>query len=960
MLRSKHVLVWIGAAAAALALACFEPERPAAVTVRPATAMLDAVGDAKRLTAKATDKDGQEMTDVIFTWASSAPTVATVDSEGTVTAVAPGTSDVSATAAGVSGTARVSVAQVASKVEATSGAEQTGTVAQPLPQQIVVRVRDRLDHAIPGVAVTFTVSANGGTVTPSSGTTGPDGQLSATWTLGTAAGSFQATANVVAGAILTATFNAKANPGPANNLAKAAGDNQFGFQGTRLAQLVAVRVRDQYGNGVPSHAVQFSAPAGNGTVDSAIAFSDSSGVARSGWVMPSTPGIDTVELQVASLSGAGAPLLGSPATFTAIAHNVRVTGWSPGTLGEGQPATVTGSGFDAGNTRNVVTVDGVAAAVTGATATDLNVTVPAYDCRPARNVAVQVTVAGIPAAPVSVPLNPALAALNLTVGQQTIVSDPAQFCFQFGTQVAEEAYLIGVQSTSEAASTITPITLIATGTGTGGAAPAPRVPPQQGPLPLRDARLMQRWERYRAAELRQRALDRQMFPQLRASAGRAARQGAAIAAVVPDSAKVGDTLQVRVSTGSCTVNYKEITTVVQAKGATGFFLADITNPAGGFTATQFTGFSEQYDAKIYPVDVAQFGAPADRDANGRIVIVVTKEVNKLGPLGFTTSCDLSDRASYPASNEGEFFYVAAPDPTGAVGDTLDLAFATENFPDVLAHEFVHVIQFARRAAAGAPQFLDTWVAEGQAVLGEEVVGHTILGNAGGANYGLDHVITAQGRFLPWYAAGFVGLGFYFGWDPITVRTNPNGSVANAPWECTFLSTDYGPCVGDLEIYGPSWSLLRHLSDRYGPTHIGGEAGIQKAIIESPETGFAMLRSVIGVSADTLLAHWAAMLFVDDITENWGTLAPALSLASWNLDNVFYGNAYGYAYYSSGRLKPVAVSFSTFSNSANVRAASAYYSVIHGSNRLPVAVKARGASGTGFLPSTMRYWIVRVQ
>ncbi|MBI2537962.1 MAG: hypothetical protein HYW06_13575, partial [Gemmatimonadetes bacterium] len=144
----------------------------------------------------------------------------------------------------------------------------------------------------------------------------------------------------------------------------------------------------------------------------------------------------------------------------------------------------------------------------------------------------------------------------------------------------------------------------------------------------------------------------------------------------------------------------------------------------------------------------------------------------------------------------------------------------------------------------------------------------------------------------------------------------------------------------------------------------GEAGIQKAIIEHPQTGLAMLEAVIGVRVDTLLAQWAAMLYVDDITDTWATQSPTLSLASWDLDDVYYGTyplgQFVYSMYTSSRLTPVILAYETFSASANVRAASTYYAVISGANRLPTAVKARDASGTGMLPSTMRYWIVRIQ
>lgn len=932
------------------------------ITVTPATVTMDAIGDSRQLTAKATDKDGKELTGVLISWESSAQAVVTVDDAGKITAVAPGSADVTASAGGVSGKATVTVAQVVSKVEPASGAQQTGTVGQALPQQLVVRVRDRLDNPIQGAAVSFSVQTNGGTVSPAGGNTGADGQLAATWTLGTTKGTFQVSATAAGGA-QSAVFSATANPGPANNLTKVSGDNQFGLQGTKLAQLVAVRVRDQYGNGVPSHAVQFSTSPGNGTPDSTVAFTDTSGIARSGWFMPGAVG--TVTLQAAALSAAGAPLLGSPVTFSATSHNVSVTTVSPTTLLEGQGATLTGTGFDAGNTQNQVTVDGVAAAVTAATATSLTVTLPTYDCKPARNVTVQVTVGGIPAAPVTAPLNPAIAALSLAAGQQTILTDPAQFCFQLAAEATQQTYLIGVQSTVEAAGSLQSISLVGT-----AAAPA-AAPPFAAPsfVSLRRARQgesispagaarLERWRRYREAESRQRAWDAQTFPRV-SGALRAPGESPARVIVGPNVSK-GDSIMIRISTGGSCSTYTEIETVVREKGTNGIFLEDVANPTGGYADSNFTKFSQQYDDQVHQANADQFGAPTDSDGNGRVVFVVSKEVNKRdGSLGFTTACDLGSRATNPASNEGEFTYIVAPDPNGRVSGTYSLADAILDFPTLLAHEAVHVIQFGRRKAAGPTAFLDLWTAEGQAVLGEEIVGHAILGNTVGANYGLNQIIDDQGNSTVWYISPVVGLGLYFGWDPITTP-GTSGRVADAPWECTWLATKYGgPCVGELDVYGTPWSLLRYVSDRFRSTFPGEEPGLHQAIIERPETGFAMLQSISGVRVDSLLAQWAATLYVDDITADWRSIAPTLSLSSWNLDDIFYGTVGNWRLFPQLRLTPEEVSYSSFSQSARVRGASTYYAVISGANRQPVAIKARDQAG-GVLPSTMRYWIVRIQ
>jgi outer membrane protein assembly factor BamB len=79
------------------------------VAVTPATATLSAFGSTAQLTAVAKDQDGATMSDVTFSWTSSTAGVASVTTDGTVTAVANGTAAITATASGKSGTAAVTV-----------------------------------------------------------------------------------------------------------------------------------------------------------------------------------------------------------------------------------------------------------------------------------------------------------------------------------------------------------------------------------------------------------------------------------------------------------------------------------------------------------------------------------------------------------------------------------------------------------------------------------------------------------------------------------------------------------------------------------------------------------------------------------------------------------------------------------------------------------------------------------
>ncbi len=958
---------------------CAEPDTPASVTIIPSAVFLDALGATQQLTAVVKNKEDREITGATVTWSSDNEQVATVSEAGLVTAVGPGSARIKAKAGAITGEVPVTVTQNPSQVEAVSGTQQTGTVGQQLPQPLVVRVRDRLNNGVAGLSVTFSVSPDGGSVSPQNATTDARGEASSVWTLGTKAGSFQVVATISA-ANQSVTFSARADPGPAAILSKLSGDNQYGFHGTRLDTLIGVMVRDQFGNAVRNHPVFFEADPGNGTPDSSVAFTDSTGAARTGWIMPTLTGgfatvSDTVTLRAIATGPGGAPLTGSPRIFSAVAHNVRVESVSPTPLVEGQPATLTGTGFDPNAANNLITVDGVAAAVTAASATSLTIMVPTYDCKPQRPVSLKVTVSGIPSRPKADSLRPA-SFLTLAAGEQLILQNPADFCLQFERASGSESYLIGVQSVSERATDLTAVTFEASVPATGSTAATAffaqsaifpvsgnrRYQGFQGVVPGRfDAERLRLWIRHREVELEQREFDQMIFETWSVGRGiRAPSFAAKGAALVPDTAAVGDTIRLKITTSnSCTANLADVTAVIRAKGDRAFFLADIANPTGGFEEVHYRSFAAQFDSLIYGALVNQFGAFTDRDGNQRVVIVASKEVNRRGSLGFTTSCDFFPRSTNnQASNEGEFFYIAVPDPSGNFGTTYSLDRALENMPSVLAHEPVHVLQFGRRVAAGG-SLPATWVAEGQATLGEEIVGHRAENRQTGQNYGVGVILNEDSLTSPtdWYSGLIVALSLYFGWDPITTGSS-DGRAQNAPHECSWLTTKpqgitNWPCVGGLDPYGAPWSLLRYLSDRFGPAR-GGEDQIHKAILDHTQPGYSMLASVIGMPIDSILAQWAAMLYADDRVSN-----PVLNMTSWNLFDIYYGTSGGFRLIPALRLIPDPVSFSNFTKTVNVRASSTYYALISGSNRPPTALKARDGAGS-ILPSHMRFWVVRIE
>jgi hypothetical protein len=429
---------------------------------------------------------------------------------------------------------------------------------------------------------------------------------------------------------------------------------------------------------------------------------------------------------------------------------------------------------------------------------------------------------------------------------------------------------------------------------------------------------------------------------------------------------VGDTLPFMVpdlDSGDFCDNFFDITTVVRVVGTKGIWLEDVANPTPGYSVADFQSLSDQLDDPIYDKDVEYFGAPSDLDANSRIVVVVSERVNDRGTtLGFVVSSDMFPNAAQPtgcpSSNESEVYYAKAPDPTGSAcpGCTeYPVSEAILDAPFLIAHEFAHIIQFGRRIESlTAIDFQGRWELEGQATFAEEVVGYAFEGKSSGQNYGLSEALSLDDLSdVDWFSNGFIDLAVYFGW------LGGDSKTSAAPHECTWVGRasdgPIGPCLESRNPYGTPWTLLRWLSDHLGGTFPGGEAGVQRALVDGDIAGFDNVEAELGVDMNEVLAKWAAMLYVDGRPGSV-PFDPELALP-------YYGSASApggtISLREALRLEPKTAVFGDFSRSANVRDASNYYLLVSGASRPAVAIKARDGTNNP-LPAHMQYWIVRTQ
>ena len=190
-------------------------------------------------------------------------------------------------------------AGASAQVRVASGSAQTATVGQALANPLAAEVVDAFGNPVPGVTVTFTPAAGGGTVTPTSGATGSNGRVSTAWTLGTGSGT-QTVAASATGAT-SATFTATATPGPAASFAKSSGDTQTGQATAPLASPLVVIAKDAFGNGVPGVAVTFSVTAGGGSVNPASATTGNDGRASTTFTLGPTVGSHAAQASAGAL-----------------------------------------------------------------------------------------------------------------------------------------------------------------------------------------------------------------------------------------------------------------------------------------------------------------------------------------------------------------------------------------------------------------------------------------------------------------------------------------------------------------------------------------------------------------------------------------------------------------------------------------------------------------------------------
>jgi adhesin/invasin len=188
----------------------------------------------------------------------------------------------------------------ASGVQLLSGDGQSGAPGATLPDPVVVSVTDADGNPVSGAAVTWVVTAGGGSVDPTTSTTDTAGHAGTSWTLGSAVGTN--TVQAVVSGVGSATFTATAVAGAPSQIRIVSGNGQSGQVGIQLGADLVVAVEDAAGNAVAGATVTWQVTDGGGSVAPATSTTGANGQATTEWTLGSAAGTQRVR---ASAGAAG-------------------------------------------------------------------------------------------------------------------------------------------------------------------------------------------------------------------------------------------------------------------------------------------------------------------------------------------------------------------------------------------------------------------------------------------------------------------------------------------------------------------------------------------------------------------------------------------------------------------------------------------------------------------------------
>ncbi|HXT18999.1 MAG TPA: hypothetical protein VN706_25455 [Gemmatimonadaceae bacterium] len=365
------------------------------------------------------------------------------------------------------------------------------------------------------------------------------------------------------------------------------------------------------------------------------------------------------------------------------------------------------------------------------------------------------------------------------------------------------------------------------------------------------------------------------IPAARAWRNQRTSSGASFNAI-PSSLSIGQTITLNANGNQACDAPINVRARVVATSNTAIIVADSANPTGGFTDAEYASFATTFDTLINPLDVNAFGQPTDIDRNGKILILFTKEVNKLTPRGsdgviggFTFERDLfpikdtviagTTVRGCAGSNQGEMFYMLVPDPAGVFSDSRSKSGVSNLTAGTLAHEYQHLINAARRIYINdADDFETVWLNEGLSHIAEELLYYRLSGKSPRQNIGVNDIINDQATYFNNQGDNLSRFQIFLGMPSQTGVYAANDS---------------------LETRGADWNLLRYLADHRGSS----DADTWQLLDNSKVEGLNNLAGVFGTNIMTQIRDWATSVYSDDVA---GVTDPRFLEPSWNHRSIF--------------------------------------------------------------------------
>ena len=287
---------------------------------------------AMSFSAAAVDAAGNAVPNMLVRWTSSDPALAAVVQNGNATATLTsagrrGTVTLSAiTPLGVTGTTRVTLLPLASRLVVISGGGQTGAAGSAVAQPLVVEVQSADNLPVAGGQITFRAITAGGSVTPATAVADANGRASTTLKLGPTVGVYQFEA--ASGTFAPVTASVTATPAPAATLAINSGDGQSAEVTTVLSQPLTVKAFDRFGALVSGATVQWTKVSGGGAVASATSTTGTDGIASNTYTLGNVAGAESISASLPGATGGNSNILftargtaGAPARLTSSGSN---------------------------------------------------------------------------------------------------------------------------------------------------------------------------------------------------------------------------------------------------------------------------------------------------------------------------------------------------------------------------------------------------------------------------------------------------------------------------------------------------------------------------------------------------------------------------------------------------------------------------------------------------------------